>query len=447
MFDRLKKYAFSKISLDLRKVIANIGWLFIDQFIQIGMAFGVGIWVARYLGPEQFGVISYAIVSVGLLTPFVDLGLRSLVVRDISRDDSNKNEILGTTFSLQFVSGIICFALSVVIALLLPNTDKAFPLYVAIIGAGLVFVPFETIDYWFQSQVQSKYTVIAKNSAFLLVSLFRIVLIHLKATIVFFIWGKFFEQFLTAISLTIAYLSRHGSLLLWKINFSRARSLLSESWPILLSGLTNQVYSKIDQVMLGSMLEDKSQLAFYSACVKLAEVFNFLPMMMASSLLPKLSQLRLEDSQKYKEKFQVYFDLMTLMGLTIAIPISLVSPFIIHLSYGEYYSPSAGLLAVYIWAQLFTNLGVARGTWLIIEGKVRWSLYVGVIGVVVNVLINFYLIPRYEAMGATVATLITYFIVIVLVNPLFKDLRFVAKQIFCSLNLFQAISRVVGVFR
>jgi O-antigen/teichoic acid export membrane protein len=447
MLDGLKKYAFSRISLDLKKVIANIGWLFIDQFIQIGMAFGVGIWVARYLGPEQFGLISYAIAFTSLFLPFVDLGLRSLVVRDIAHDDSHKYEILGTTFSLQLVSGILCFALSVGIALLLPNEQELFPLYVAIISAGLIFVPFETIDYWFQSQINSKYTVIAKNSAFFLISAFRIVLINIKAATIFFVWGKFFEQFFTAIGLTVTYLLRNGSLLVWKINLARARSLLSESWPVLLAGLTNQIYSRIDQVMLGSMLEDKSQLAFYSAAVKLAEVFNFLPVMMASSLLPKLTELRFENPQKYNEKFQVYFDIMTLIGLGIALPISFIAPWIITLSYGEYYSASSGLLAVYIWAQLGTNLGVARGTWFIIEGKVRWSLYAGMIGVFTNILLNLYLIPRYEAMGATVATLITYFLVTVLVNPLFRDLHFVSGQIFRSFNLLRAISRVVGVFR
>jgi O-antigen/teichoic acid export membrane protein len=237
----------------------------------------------------------------------------------------------------------------------------------------------------------------------------------------------------------------------WRISLSRTRTLLKESLPLMLSGVAVFVYSKTDQIMLGSLLADKSQLGFYAVAVKVAEMFDFLPMVIAASVLPKLSQLKADQQetgqQKYAAKMQIYFDVMLYLWLAIAIPISLFSPFIIALLYGEFYAPAGTILGIYVWAQFGSNLGVARSTYLTVEGKLHYALYFSLIGAGLNVGLNWFLIPRYQAIGATTATLMTYFVVIVLTNFWLSDLKPVGTLILRALNPYGAFRRMVQLWQ
>lgn len=162
--------SFIRIRLEgrtaLQKILANTGWLFVDKILRMGVGLLVGVWVARYLGPEQFGLYNYALSFVALFSAFATLGLDGIVVRDIVRDPSYKNEILGTAFILKLLGGISTLILAVGAVSLLRPHDNLTRWLVGIIAAGTIFQAFDVIDFWFQSQVQSKYTVYAKNVAF-----------------------------------------------------------------------------------------------------------------------------------------------------------------------------------------------------------------------------------------------------------------------------------------
>ena len=222
--------------------------------------------------------------------------------------------------------------------------------------------------------------------------------------------------------------------------------MLWESCPINLSGLAVYVYSKTDQIMLGSMNKNAEQ-GYYAAAVKISEICDFLPMILSSSIFPKLANLRHNNYQEYLNKFQIYSDIMIFLWLGVAIPISLLSPWIVHLLYGEKYAKSAAVLALYVWAQFGSNFGVARSTYLNIEGQLRYGLYLTVVGSILNVGLNFWLIPKYGAFGATAATLITYFYVIILVNFLIKELRPFSNFIWRSFNLYKAAGRIRGLVK
>ena len=134
---------------------------------------------------------------------------------------------------------------------------------------------------------------------------------------------------------------------------------------------------------------------------------------------------------------------MAVLWLSVALPVSLFSPFIVNTFYGKSYAASAAILSIYVWAQFGTNFGVARSSFLAIEGKLKFSLYFSVIGACLNVLLNLILIPKFGALGATIATLFTYLFTIVLLNFLFKEVRFVGIMIMRSLNLYHATLRIL----
>jgi O-antigen/teichoic acid export membrane protein len=291
-----------------------------------------------------------------------------------------------------------------VISLLNPNESLTRWL-VGIIAASTIFQSFETINFWFQSQVQSKYTVVAKNSVSLLIAGLRIAMIQLQAPLIAFAWVRLGEVALSGVALVLIYQSKGNDFKLWRVSWQRGKQLLQESWPLVLSSLAVYLYSKIDQLMLGSL--NKTELGYYAVAVKISEICDFLPVIIASSIFPKLALLREQDYSEYIKKFQIYSDAMLLLWLVVALPVSLLAPFIVHILYGEQYAASASVLAVYVWAQFGSNFGVARNTYFALEGQLRYGLYLTVVGSIFNIVLNSLLIPKYGAFGATVATLMT----------------------------------------
>lgn len=175
-----------KFSPKLLKVAANASWLFADRFLRMGVGLVVGVWVARYLGPEQFGLYNYAIAFVSLFSAFATLGLDNIVVRDLVRDPTCRDEILGTTFALKLIGGIFTLLLTVgIISLLRPNETLTHWL-VGIIAVGMIFQAFDAIDFWFQSQTQSKFTVYARSTGFLLITIVKLILIWMQAPLIAF---------------------------------------------------------------------------------------------------------------------------------------------------------------------------------------------------------------------------------------------------------------------
>ena len=452
MLDKLS-LVNQKLSPGLRKVFSNIAWLFADKILQMGLSLIVGIWVARYLGPEQFGLFNYAIAFVALLGPIANLGLDSIVVRDIVRDPFTKNETLGTSLALKLIGGAVTTLLAVGAISLLQPQDTLTHWLVGIIAAGTIFQAFETIDLWFRSQVKSKYTVVVKNSAYLLVCAVRIVLIQIKAPLIAFAWARCGELALAAVGLVIIYQTSGQDIKAWRSSLPQAKNLIKESWPLIVSGIAIYIYSTIDQVMLGSFsaqelkFDPKYELGIYAAAVKISQIFDFIPSIMQISFFPKLTEAKAQGEIEYVKKFQAYFDLTLILWLIIAIPVSLLSTYIVHFLYGDKYAASATILSIYVWSQFGSGFGLARNAFIMIEGKAKNELFLTFTGALVNIVLNLYLIPKHGAVGATVATLITYFIVTVLLNFMIPDLKPIGKLILGSCNLYKAATRIKGIVR
>lgn len=441
MLDKLTALS-QKLGAGLSLLIGNLVWLLTDQVLQVGLGLFVGVWVARYLGPTQFGLLNYAIAFVSLFASVATMGLGTLVVRDIARNPDCKEETLGTAFAIQLAGGIITLLLTVTVISIQNPNDSLTRWLVGIIAAGTIFQSFETINFWFQSQVQSKYTVVAKNCVSLLVAGLRIGLIQLKAPLIALAEVTLAEVALAGLAIALVYQSKGNDFKLWRVSWQRGKQLLQESWPLVLSSLAVFIYSKIDLIMLGSL--DKTELGYYAVAVKLSEVSDFLPLIVASSIFPQLAQLRQKNYPEYLKKFQIYADAMLFLWLGVAVPICLLAPFIVQTIYGEQYAASGGMLSIYVWTQFGSNFGIARNTYFALEGKLRYNLYLTVAGAIFNIVLNALLIPQYGASGAIVATLITYFYVTILVNFYIKELKPFAKIIMGSLNLYKAASRLLG---
>lgn len=416
-------FAFkAKLSPGLRKALANTAWLFADKVLQLGLGLLVGLWVARYLQPERFGLLNYAIATSGLFAPIASLGLSSIVVRDLSRDLSNKEEILGTAFVLKNIGGFLAFILTLGVVILLNPGEYYTQLLVGIAAAATLFQPFETIDFWFQSQVQSKYAVWSTNAAYLLINAVKVTLINLRASVMAFGWVVTAEKALGTLGLVIAYQAKGNQVLRWRFSRSLALELLRQSWPMILSDFMIFIYMRIDQIML-KQLSTAEELGMYAAAVKVSELWYFVPMAIVRSVFPSIVKAKEISESVYYDRLQKLLYLMSLVSYAIAIPVMLFSGPLVTILYGKNYLAAAPSLAILIWAGLFVCLGIARSTWLTTEGLLNFSAATTAVGGVVNVILNFILIPRYGGVGAGIATLIAQMAASYLAHALYPQTR------------------------
>jgi PST family polysaccharide transporter len=278
---------------------------------------------------------------------------------------------------------------------------------VAITAVLTLTQAFDVIDMWFQSQVASKYTVLARNTAFLLITGVRVALILTHAPFMAFVWAAMAEYALGAVALVIVYQGREQLLPAWRASRERAGRLLRDSWPLLLASFSMVVYQKIDQVMLGEMLGN-DVVGIYAAAAKISEIWYFIPMTIVSSIFPSVLKARAENQGLYYRRLQRLFSLMTAMALALAVPMTFAARYLMPLVYGQEFSAAAPILAIHIWAGVFVFMGVAQSSWDLAENLTRLFLLRSTCGAIINIALNLLLIPLYAGLGAAIATVISY---------------------------------------
>jgi polysaccharide transporter, PST family len=388
-------------------ILSNIGWQSLDKVIRMGMGIIVSVWVTRYLGPDLFGKLSYALAFAGIFSCIASLGLDGIVIRDLSKTDSERDSILGSAFFLKLCGSVCAIALSIILIVFIKSSDIITIWLVVIIAFGMIFSSFDIIDLWFQSQIQYKFTFYAKNAAFIIASILKIVLILIKAPLLYFAIVTSFEILLGAIGLILVYKIKNRKIFNWNNNIGMAVKLLSESWPLIIAGFATFIYIKIDQIMLGTMLADK-EVGIYSAAIKFSEIWYFIPTVIYASVLPALTQSRKSDERLFFVKYRKICSIMAIISIGIAVIMTFASGLLIHIIYGAKYIESGPILAVHIWAGVFVFIGVAGSIWTMVEGFQKFQLFAAVLGGVSNILLNLVLIPHYAGLGAAIATVISY---------------------------------------
>jgi len=407
---------------NLLKILTNIAWLFGDKIVRIGIGLLVGVWVARYLGPQQFGLLSFAMAFVSLFGAIATLGLPGIVVRDIVKAPINASETLGTSFTLQLVGGTASCVLLILLFGVLRADDLLARTTIAILGPTLILKASESVRYWFESQVQSKYTIWVENAVLLATASLKIGLILSGAPFILFVWIVFAEALAVGILLFAVYAWTGGRLSAWRSSYDRAKALLKDSWPLILSGLAVMVYMRIDQIMLGYMLNDEA-VGIYTVAVRVSELWYFVPMTIVGSVFPALVEAKKTSEALYIERLQKLYDLLVKLALAVAIPMTFLSNATVVLLFGQGYAEAGKILSIHIWTALFVFLGVASGKWFLVENRQLLAFQRVFAGMLVNIGLNALLIPRYGGSGAAVATLVSQAVAALLIDAIHKDTR------------------------
>lgn len=422
------------------KYLKNTGMLMFGKIGSLVIKMLVSIQIANHLGAFNNGVLTGAIVYVALFAAVASLGLDQFTVKELHAYPKDRDRILGTAFGMKVMAGLLCIPV-IYIAWQLHDLDDTPYLYVLILSFTGFFQSFNIIDSYFQSEVQSKYIMQAQITATLLAAVIKLALIFGDCKLIWFVYATIFDLVWLALGYLAVYNRKGRNVWQWKFDRALAKRLISFSWPLIISGIMVSLYMYIDQLMLHEMAGPAAQ-GIYSTAVNFSAAWYFVPIVIVSSLFPAILNARRDDPVRYQKRLQNLYDIMVWFSMFFALIVTIAAPLIYKLFKPEYAS-AAPILAVHVWSGIFVFLGTANGQYLIAENFNKLTFVRTSVGAVLNILLNLWLIPAMGAIGAAVATLISYFastFFIVFIPPLRAQALMMLKSLFL-ITLFQKIGK------
>jgi O-antigen/teichoic acid export membrane protein len=392
-----------------RRYFANTGWMFFGQMFSLLVSFFIGAWLARYLGPQNFGVLSFSMSFAGLFAFIASLGIDGILSRELVKFPEKQNELMGTSLGLKLIGGSVAFLLSISAAFFFEH-DPLIRLLIILFSLSFILQAIGVITTFFQANVWAKKVIKVQLFAMGLSSVFKILAIIFGLGVTWItliyvldgVWGGW--------GLILAYRKNGLRIREWKFNWKLALEILTDAWPLMLSGAAMSVYMKIDQVMIGNMLGE-TKVGLYAAAVKISEIWYFIPVIICTSLFPAIVNAKMSDKASYKKRLHDLYWLMFFLATALAVPISILAKPIVALIFGIRYLPAAGALQIHIWAGLGVFWGVALNQYLLSENRTFINLVLTLSSAVLNVILNLYLIRNWGINGAAMATLISYLFV------------------------------------
>lgn len=404
--------------LDFKKnrIIKNAGWLIGGRIAQMAISLIVGLLTARYLGPANYGLISYANAYIAFFTSLCTLGINSILVKELIDHPDEEGEILGSSILMRMVSSILSAISIIAIVSVIDRDEPTTILVVALCTLGIIFHIAEVFNYRFQSQLKSKITAIATFVAYVVTAIYKVVLIVNGANVIYFALSASVDYVAIAVILYFCY-RKSGGLSL-SVSKATCKRLLSRSYHFILPGLMVAIYGQTDKMMLKQMLSE-TEVGFYSTATAVCGMWCFVLSAIIDSLYPSIMQANNDGNEQFFErKNRLLYAIVFYVSMAVSVLFLIFAKPLILILYGEAYLPAVNPLRIITWYTAFSYLGVARNAWIVAKNKQKYLIWIYVSAAIANVLLNSFLIPIWGASGAAVASL-TAQILTTMVVPFF----------------------------
>lgn len=402
------------------KEAKNASWLIGGKIAQMALSFFVSILTARYLGPGNYGTISYANAYVAFFTSLCTLGINSVIIKDFVEKPQEQGQTIGTALILRAFSSFLSAITIMCIVNVVDHDESTIIMVTALCSISLLFQVFDTFNYWFQSHYESKVTSIATFIAYAATALYRIVLLVLHKDVEWFAFATSVDYIVLGIFLFLSYKKYNGP----KLSFSleKAKSLIGSSYHYILSGMMVAVYGQTDKLMLKQML-DASSVGYYSLAATLNLMWVFVLQAIIDSMYPKIMRMHEQDKEEFEKKNRQLYAIVIYVSIVVAICFVVFAPFIIKILYGDAYMPAVETLRIITWYTIFSYLGVARNAWIVCENKQKYLKYMYLSAALINIALNYIMIPIWGASGAALASLTTEVCTSIVLPYFIKDMR------------------------
>lgn len=433
----------------MHKIFQTSGWLLVDKFARLLFGLITMAMIARHIGPENFGIWSFAIALTTIAGGLAVLGLDKVVVKEMVSFPEKEEMILSTALIMRIAAGILSFIICVLIVAFSKKDTSLYLLCTIITGLNIVLQSFDVFDYLFQARNQVQQVIIPKVSVFVLFCLIKLVFITINGSLLVFVWLSFIELLITYAIILVFYLRKNNAALLSSFNMEEAQRLIVHSWPLMFTGILVLLYMKSDQLML-DVIGTPAQLGEYAAAARISELWYAIPTVISTAVLPGLVQKKQTDMQHYWNTIEKWLRFSFWSSLMIAIAMSFIAGKVTAVLYGARYPQSGTILMIHIWANIPVFLCVVIMQYQIVEGTYKTNLYATVVGLIVNVIINLLMIPSMGGTGAAISTVASYvslwFTLIILDRKNGKVLSFAKKMLDPAMAIAD-LRYLIGSFR
>lgn len=396
------------ISEKKKKALKNIAWAICGKIFSLLSILVVGIIVARYLGKEQYGIMNYVISIVAIFQVFADFGLDFIQIREESKNPHLRDRIIGTVYGLKLFFAILTL-LAIYITVSIFIDEVSIRSYIMLYALSIIMNTTWVSRNHFTSMVWNEYVVKTEILRNVIGMVIKVGLVLLHLPLIWFICSLLFDSFLLATGYLVSYTKKIDSIRKWSFDKTLAFYMIRQAFPLLLSSAAIIVYNKIDQVMIGDMI-DKANLGIYSVAIRFTELLVFVPTIIAQTISPMLVEMHKTDAARYEECSRIFVNVTVSLCIILALVTSLLSYPIVYVTFGKAYIGAASVLSILAFKVIGDALSQTSGQLIIIEGQQKYAPIRNIIGCVACIILNLILIQRYGIHGAAYTALITIFI-------------------------------------
>lgn len=411
------------------KTTKNALWLVFEKIFNMSISLITLSLIARYLGPEEYGVLMYAIALVTMFSIFSTLGLESINVKSIVQKEAEEGTILFTSLCVRVVGSIIIIILSGLMIIISDINDKIQIVLILIMSGVYLFKSLEVIEYWIQAYQNSRLSSLVRMNVALISAILKFCVVYFDLGIYLIGLIYIVDVILIGFGLIFVYLKFRVQKTQWIFSLYYMKLMFSQSWYLIVSGILVTCYTQLDKVLLGNLVS-KEDLGIYMAAITISNLWFFVPQAVINSFKPIIMHLKTVDNQAYLMKIQQMYSILMIINISCIIGVFLFSENLIGILYGSEYEAANDLLMITIWAGCFSIFGVARGIWLLCEGLQKYSIFYLGTGAVFSITLNLLLIPKYGAVGAAFTSLGTEILTAIVAPLFFKETRLFPKMFF-----------------
>lgn len=401
-------------------VFKNAGWIIGCKIAQSLINFVIGLLTVRYLGPSNYGSLTYVMSVVAFAMPIMQLGLNQTLVKEFINAPEEEGTILGTALTLNVISSVFCYAGAVAFVAIANPGEKETLLICVLYSFSLLFQATEMTQFWFQSKLLSKYPSLASLAAYFVVALYKTYLLITQKDVAWFAVSNVLDYLIISVIMIVIY-NKLGTRKL-SLNWSRGKQMLSQSKYYILPSMMVMIFQNTDRVML-KLMRGEAETGVYSAAIACIGISAFVYSAVIESARPVILEEKERDQQQYEKRVTQLYSIITWMSLTQSVFITILARPLIHILYGEQYLGAASVLCVAVWYITFGYYGSVRNIWILGEGIQKYLFGINIAGAVANVILNYFMIPVMGGVGAAIASIITQFFTNVIIGFIFPPIR------------------------
>ena len=404
----------------MNKVAKNAAWIIGIRIVQSIAALLINMLTARYLGPSNFGLITYAASLVAFVVPIMQLGFSDVLVQEIVNHRDGEGKIIGTSITLSLISSVCCI-IGVAVFAFVANPNEPVTVSICLLySLILLFQACDHIQYWYQAKLMSKYTSIISLAAYVVVSAYKVYMLTTGKSVYWFALSNALDYALISIGGIVLYHRLGGQKLCF--SWELGKKIFSRSRHYILSSMMVTIFAQTDKIMI-KMIMDEAATGYYGAAVACAGMTSFIFSAIIDSFRPSIFEGQKENGEVFRYRLTMLYSIVIYLSLAQSVGMALFSKWIVYILYGEAYAPAINALRIIVWYTTFSYLGAVRNIWILANNMQKHLWKINMLGALANIILNAILIPIMGIDGAAVASLITQFFTNVIVGYILKPIR------------------------